>query len=141
MNKQTAGLSILAIIIAAIPLTVLLAQNQQTVTQNASEPTPVTSPPLVSSPNEQRRTVSGTLVSKTETSFTLKDADGDQTTITFFPDYTKIYQFPSAAQYTLDLIPDGIFMTGTVLVVPKEKSQSGEEELVGEIFQLPAKTR
>lgn len=142
LKKHSLSLLVLLIIVTAIPLTVLTAQNQQTLTQNASEPTPiitsiVTTPPTA---NEQRRAISGTLVSKTDASFTLKDTQKNQTTINFLPGYTKIYQFPSAAEYTPDLIPDGIFMTGTVLVIPKEKSKSGNEELIGEIFHLPANT-
>jgi len=130
------------IILVAIPLTVFMSQNQQTIIQEASEPTVATSLPVESSTaTEERRSISGTLVSKTEDSFTLKDTQGNQTTVTFFPTYTKIYQFPSAAEYTPDLIPPGIFMTGTVLVIPQDKSKSGQEELMGEIFQLPANTK
>ncbi len=126
----------------AIPLTVFVSQNQQTIRQEASEPTVTISPPAASPTiAEERRNISGALVSKTENSFTLEDTEGKQIVITFLSGYTKIYQFPSSAEYTPPLIPTGIFMTGTVLVLPKEKSQSGNEELIGEIFQLPIKVR
>lgn len=129
------------VILAIIPLTIVTVQNQQILSQQASGPTPtVTTPTPSPTITEQRRTVSGKLVEKAEDSFTLED-NSVTTTVNFIPNYTKIYQPPSAVEYSPTDIPLGIFMSGTVLVMPKERSQSGNEELIGEIFRLPVNAR
>jgi len=128
----------------AIPLTIITSQNQQILTQQASEPKDrILSPTPTQSQNaeEKRLTVSGTVIEKNETSFTLKDSNGNITIISFIPDYTKIYQLPSSTEYTSMDLPIDIYISGTVLMLPKEKSKSGNDEFIGEIFHLPVKGR
>jgi hypothetical protein len=128
----------------AIPLTVLTSQNQQTLRQEAAAPkSKIPSPTPIQSqnPEEKRLTVSGTVVEKNETSFTLKDSNGNLTIISFIPSYTKIYQLPDSTEYTSMDLPLEIYMSGTVLILPKEKSKSGNDEFIGEIFHLPVKGR
>lgn len=141
-REHVTSFLVACIILAAIPLTIITAQNQQILTQQASGPTPSIAPPTPSpTVTEKRRTINGKLVEKKENSFTLEDNNGTKTTVNFIPNYTKIYQPPSAAEYSPTDIPLGIFMTGTALILPKERSRSGNEELIGEIFRLPVNAR
>ena len=128
----------------AIPLTIITSQNQQILTQEAAAPKskiPSPTPTQSQNPDEKRLTVSGTVIEKSETSFTLKDSNGNITIISFIPAYTKIYQLPGSTEYSSMDLPLDIYMSGTVLMLPKEKSKSGNDEFIGEIFHLPVKGR
>lgn len=85
--------------------------------------------------------MSGTISSRTADSLVIKDSSDKLITIKFIPTYTKIYQPPSAAEYTPDLLPIGIYISGTVLVMQADKTTSGKEELIGEILHLPVNGR
>ena len=141
-KKYIPSILVICIILVAIPLTIITSQNQQILTQEAAAPKAKISPPTPSpTPEEKRLTVIGTVVEKNETSFTLKDSIGALTKISFIPSYTKIYQLPGNTEYSSKDLPLGIYMSGTVLTLPKEKSTSGNNEFIGEIFHLPVKSR